>query len=95
MNDYEIIFSLRAQARLKEIADYLYRQHMTKEFVVEYLNGFQRWLETVLLLFPESGTPMPDFGEGIRRVVYQKYSVVYRVRAKQIEILTLYRENLP
>lgn len=39
--------------------------------------------------------PMPEFGEGIRRVVYKRYSFIYRVQDDVIEILTIYRENLP
>ncbi|WP_225587422.1 type II toxin-antitoxin system RelE/ParE family toxin [Methylomonas fluvii] len=45
--------------------------------------------------FPESGTPMPEFGENIRGVVYQQYSFVYRLNGDAIEILTVYRENQP
>lgn len=45
--------------------------------------------------FPESGHLMPEFGDGIRRVVYREYSFVYRVKNDVIEILTIYRENQP
>ena len=38
---------------------------------------------------------MPEFGDNVRRVVYQKYSFVYRIKADAVEILTLYRENQP
>ncbi len=37
---------------------------------------------------------MPEFGDDVRRVVYQKYSFVYRINGDAIEILTRYRENL-
>jgi plasmid stabilization system protein ParE len=59
------------------------------------MQRFEDWLNTLLVQFPESGTSMPEFGEGIRRVVYQKYSFVYRLKGETIEILTVYRENLP
>ena len=95
MSEWRIVFSPRAVERLEEIADYLYAQHLSAEFVVEYLQQFEDWLEKVLGTFPESGTPMQEFGEGVRRVVYRKYSFLYRVGDGVIEILTVYRENLP
>ena len=95
MNDYTIVFSPHARLRMEEIADYLYQQSLSKEFVVDYLNRFEIWLETLLCQFPESGAPMPEYGNGVRRVAYKKYSFHYRVKEGVIEILTVYRENLP
>ena len=80
---------------MQEIASYLYRQNLSNEFVLDYLNRFEDWLMTVLIQFPYSGAPMPEFGANIRRIVYQRYSFVYRVKADVIEILTVYRENFP
>ena len=95
MNNYRIGFSPRAQQRLEEIADYLYQQQLSNQFVVNYLQRFEDWLITLLSQFPESGTLMPEFGDDVRRVVYQKYSFVYRINGNAVEILTFYRENRP
>jgi len=95
MSKYRIVFSPRARQRLEEMADYLYQQHLSSSFVLKYLDDFERWLEILLLQFPDSGQPMPEFGKDIRRVIYRKYSFVYRVKNDVIEILTVYRENLP
>lgn len=95
MSDIKIVFSPRARQRLEEIADYLYQQQLSKTFVLDYLKRFETWLETVLGQFPESGHLMPEFGAGIRRVVYREYSFVYRINDDVIEILTVYRENQP
>lgn len=95
MSEYRIVFSPRAQQRLAEVADYLYQQNLSQRFVLDYLQRFEDWLNTLLLQFPESGTPMPEFGDNIRRVVYQQYSFIYRLNGKTIEILTVYRENQP
>tara|TARA_R110001592_G_scaffold48448_3_gene152505 strand:+ start:270 stop:557 length:288 start_codon:yes stop_codon:yes gene_type:complete len=95
MSKFAIVFSPRAQERLEEIADYLYEKNLSGEFVVAYLGQFESWLEKLLGEFPESGMSMPEFGEGIRRVVYRKYSFIYRVNGDVVEILTVYRENLP
>jgi plasmid stabilization system protein ParE len=95
MSKNHIVFSPRAQQRLEEIAEYLYQQKLSKKFVLDYLQQFETWLETLLGQFPESGQPLPDFGVGIRRVVYRKYSFVYQINDGVIEILTVYRENRP
>lgn len=95
MSEYRIVFSPRARQRLAEVADYLYRQNLSQRFVLDYLQRFENWLNTLLVQFPESGTPMPEFGDNIRRVVYQQYSFVYRLNGNAIEILTVYRENQP
>ncbi len=80
---------------MEEIADYLYTQSLSKEFVRNYLKQFESWLITLLGQFPESGILQPEYGEGIRKVVYKKYSFLYRINNGHIEILTVYRENLP
>lgn len=80
---------------MEEIADYLYQQNLSNEFVLDYLSRFETWIDMLLGQFPESGTPMPEYGDGIRCVVYQKYSFIYRVKEDVIEILTVYRDNLP
>jgi len=95
MNKRSIVFSPRARQRMEEIADYLYKQQLSNQFVKEHLNCFEIWLETLLGQFPESGVPMPEYGDDIRRVVYNKYSFIYRYKDEVIEILTVYRENLP
>ena len=95
----KIKFSPHAEQCLEDIADYLYQQDCSKKFVLKYLMQFKTWLKKVLLQFPESGIQVPElevkYGKGIRRVSYQKYSFVYRVKDNTIEILTIYRENLP
>jgi plasmid stabilization system protein ParE len=95
MSEYRIVFSPRARQRLAEVADYLYQQNLSQRFVLDYLQRFEDWLNTLLLQFPESGTPMPAFGDNIRRVVYQQYSFIYRLNDNTIEILTVCRENQP
>lgn len=95
MSKRRIVFSPRARQRMEEIADYLYQQQLSNQVVQDHLNCFETWLETLLGQFPESGVPMPEYGDDIRRVVYNKYSFIYRYKDEMIEILTVYRENLP
>jgi plasmid stabilization system protein ParE len=95
MSNRTILFSPRATQRLEEIADYLYRLQLSKQFVQTYLKQFESWLNTLLGQFPESGISQPEYGEGIRKVVYKKYSFLYRINNDHIEVLTVFRENLP
>jgi plasmid stabilization system protein ParE len=95
MSNRTILFSPRAKQRLEEIADYLYRLQLSKQFVQTYLKQFESWLNTLLGQFPESGISQPEYGEGIRKVVYKKYSFLYRINNDHIEVLTVFRENLP
>ena len=95
MSDCHIVFSPRAKQRLEEIADYLFQQNLSNQFVIDYLNQFENWLMLVVGQFPESGRLMPELGENIRRLSYREYSFIYRYQRKTVEILTIYRENLP
>ncbi len=61
MNKRSIVFSSRARQRMEEIADYLYKQQLSNQFVKEHLNCFEIWLETLLGQSPESGVPMPEY----------------------------------
>ncbi|MBE0471937.1 MAG: hypothetical protein IBX55_20820 [Methyloprofundus sp.] len=54
-----------------DIFDYLHQQTLSKEFALNYINKFERFLKQVLIQFPEAGTPMTQYGKGIRRIVYQ------------------------
>lgn len=95
MSERSIIFSPRAKQRLEDVAEYLYKQSLSKEFVRNYLWQFHDWLETILGQFPDAGTLMPEYGDNVRKVVYREYSFIYRNRGKTIEILTICRENQP
>jgi plasmid stabilization system protein ParE len=98
MNDpqFTIVFALKAQQRLEELADYLFQETQSSNFVLNYLDKLETYLREILLLFPEAGTPMEQqYGPGIRRLTYQKYSVLYRIVDQEIQIFTLFRENLP
>jgi plasmid stabilization system protein ParE len=91
----EIFLSPRALRRLDEFAEYLYEKNQSKQFVTEYIDKIEKQFKNTLNLFPESGTPMPEYGEGIRRLTYQRSSILYKIKNNRIEILTFYRQNQP
>lgn len=90
-----IVFTKLANKRLAEVAAYLYRQKCSKSFVVSYIKGFKDCLKRILLEFPEAGTPVPQYGKGVRRIICQEYTFLYQVIKNRIDILTVFKENLP
>ena len=55
MSKRAIVFSPRAHQRMEEIAEYLYQQKLSNDFVLDYLSRIETWLITILNQFPESG----------------------------------------
>jgi len=90
----QIIFTKKATERLNAIADYLYQQKCSKPFVLNYLKEFKTCLNKVLTQFPEAGILVPEYGDGIRRIVCKEYSFLYQITHNQIDILTIFKENL-
>jgi hypothetical protein len=43
-----IVFSNRAKQRFEQLTEYLYQQHLSKQFVNNYINQFECWLQLVL-----------------------------------------------
>ena len=94
MNDeIEIFLSPKAKQRFEEYTDYLYQKTESNSFVTKHLGKKEGYLQNTLTLFPESGTPMPEYGENIRRLSYQRSFILYRVENNKIEILTFYQQN--
>jgi plasmid stabilization system protein ParE len=50
---------------------------------------------TYLNEFPKLGRPADEFGKGIRKLVHQRYSILYRIEDNYILVITIYKENLP
>lgn len=79
-NKPEVVLSPKALQRLEEYAEYLFTQTQSKSLVTEYIGKIETYLENILKLFPESGTPMPEYGEGIRRLSYQRFLFCIELR---------------
>jgi len=92
-----IVFSKRAILRLKNIADFIYKKSLSNEITLNYINRLKAYISSMLLSFPESGRKADEFGKDVRKLVYQGYSILYKINLdkERIEILTIYRENLP
>ena len=92
---HKIVFSKTASERLIGQALYIFKQTQSIELSDNYLDGMKVFIESTLSVFPKAGRPSEDIASDTRKLVYQGYSIIYRIGENQIEILTIYRENLP
>jgi len=91
----KIEFSHKAYQRLEALADYIYEQSNSKKRTVTYIKSLRQYIVATLTHFPHSGRPSEELAPHTRKLVYQGFSIIYRVANDRIEILTIYRENLP
>lgn len=93
----KIVFSKKAAYRLAKIADYIYEQSRSEDLTLAYMSRLQEYMADVLPRFPEAGRKADEYGKNIRKLVYQRYSILYRINEtkERIEIVNIFRENLP
>jgi len=91
----QIEFSQKAYLSLDEIADYLYERTVSKKLTADYIRKMQSYIKETLMGHPKAGRPAEEFGGGVRKLVYQRYSILYKLYKNRVTILTLYRENNP
>lgn len=91
----KIEFSQKAYQRLESLADYIYEQSNSKKTTVTYMKKLRQYIIETLSHFPQAGRPSEDLAPNTRKLVYQGFSIIYRIANDRIEILTIYRENLP
>ena len=91
----EILFTRQATRDLLETAEYLLEKSQDIEIVHRYLDQLQEYIVETLQDFPHAGRPAEEFGPGIRKLVYQHFSILYKSLPGKIAILTIYREKLP
>ncbi len=91
----KIEFSQKAYVSLEQIAEYIFEQSQSKKITRTYVKGLNLYITQTLSLFPKAGRPAEEFGKDVRKLVYQRYSILYKVESERIVVLTLFRENLP
>jgi plasmid stabilization system protein ParE len=91
----KIEFSQKAYQRLEALADYIYEQSDSKKTTVTYMKKLRQYIIETLSHFPQAGRPSEYLAPNTRKLVYQGFSIIYRIANDRIEILTIYRENLP
>jgi plasmid stabilization system protein ParE len=91
----KVVFSKTATDKLISQALYIFEQTQDIKLSDRYLDKMKAYIITTLSAFPKAGRPSEDLAPHTRKLVYQGYSIVYKIGQEHIEILTLYRENLP
>ena len=91
----KIKFTPKFHQRLDEIADYLYEESKSKALTLKYILKLKSHIQVYLTTFPKLGRPADEFGTGIRKLVHQGYTILYRIDKNYILVITIYKENLP
>ena len=91
----EVLFSQNATDALIEQASYIFEQTENADIADRYLDDMEDFITTMLTTFPKAGRPAEELGKGVRKLVYQRYSILYKISKEHIMILTLFRENIP
>ncbi|MEA1982187.1 MAG: type II toxin-antitoxin system RelE/ParE family toxin [Campylobacterota bacterium] len=90
----KIDFSQKAYQRLDSLAEYIYQQSGSKKTTASYVKKLRKYITQTLESFPQAGRPSEELAPNTRKLVYQGFSIIYRVSDESIEVLTIYRENL-
>lgn len=92
-----IVFSKKAAYRLRKITDFIYNQSQSDTITLAYMARLKQYIFNILTQFPESGRKAQEYGGNVRKLVYQGYSILYRINEskERIEIVNIFRENLP
>ncbi len=91
----QIKYAPKFQQRLEEIAEYIYKKTGSRTATVSYIQSIESHISLSLEEFPKLGRPVDEFGTGVRKLVHQRYSILYIIKEHYILVLTIYRENLP
>ena len=91
----EVVFSRKATENLIEQALYIFEQTQSIELSDRYLDDMKEFIVTMLSRFPKAGRPSEELAPDTRKLVYQGFSIIYRLSRDRVEILLIYRENLP
>ena len=96
-NIKSIVFSKKAAHRLTKITDFIFNQSQSEAITLAYMARLKQYIFNILIQFPESGRKAEEYGKAIRKLVYQGYSILYRINEakERVEIVNIFRENLP
>jgi len=91
----KISFSKKAHQNLDDVATYIYAQSKSKVITAQHIRKLRGYINFALSDFPKIGRPAEEFGTNIRKLVFQRYSILYIIQPTHIDIITIYKENLP
>ena len=91
----KIIFTQEAANNLINQALYIYKQSFDIDKADKYLLTMKTHIIQSFSYFPKLGRSAEEYGPNIRKLVHQKYSILYMIKPAEINIISIYRENLP
>jgi plasmid stabilization system protein ParE len=91
----KITFSQKAIDALVSQAKYIYQLTLNIQKADLYLDEMETYITHTLKRHPLIGRAAPELGQDIRKLVYKKYSILYRITELEIKVLIIYKENLP
>jgi len=91
----KIIFTQEATNNLISQALYIYQQSLDIDKADKYLLTMKTHIIQSLSYFPKLGRSAEEYGQNIRKLVHQKFSILYIIKQDEINIISIYRENLP
>lgn len=96
MKTYKLIFSTKFKNRLAAIAEYIYENSKSAEIAKRHINAVKSSIQ-ILKTFPMLGREALEFGNGVKKLVVLDYTLLYVINENEerIEILNIFRENLP
>ena len=89
------MFTQEATNNLITQALYIYQQSLDIDKADKYLLTMKTHIIQSLSYFPKLGRSAEEYGQNIRKLVHQKYSILYIIKQDEINIISIYRENLP
>lgn len=96
MKTYRLIFSVKFKNRFAVIAEYIYESSKSVEIAKRHIYSIKSSIQ-ILKNLPLIGREAVEFGVDIRKLVVLDYTLLYSINEseKRIEILNIFRENLP
>ena len=91
----KIIFTKNATNDLISQAQFIYKLTLDSEKSDKYLLTMKAYIIQNLSYFPKLGRSAEEYGENMRKLVYQNYTILYLLEHENISIVSIYRENLP
>jgi len=89
----KVVFSKTATKHLINQAKYIFEQTNDIKKADAYLDKMRLFIVEMLSHFPKSGRPSEDIAKDTRKLVYQGFSIIYKLSKDRSEILAIYREN--
>ena len=91
----KIEFTEESLQNLDDIAHYLFEETKSKAITAKHIRKLRAFTKASLIDFPKLGRPAEEFGKNMRKLVYQRYCILYIIEIDHINIVTIFRENLP